>query len=270
MTLATVTLGTVSQEFPALIPTQAFYSFTLDESDPDATPLTILMLTTGKTEGQFNVGENYIPSGSNSSVLISNNVLMSGILLPTVASVLDTSTSNFTVTSGQLSLASNVSATIDGKSIEINTLTMKVEDNTIKFSMDGTHDFFWGIGLEISASASVDFEVSAPDNGQQTIKLVLSDSPEVNVKPTLPWWLQWTAWILKLFGPIVSVFILIAEAIFVAIVNSLCGQASDVAASFAGFALKQVNWKYTDWVELEKIDLPGPVQIGANLAPDAT
>jgi len=272
VTICTVTLGAASSEYPALVPSQAFYSFNLNESDPDQTPLSILMLTMSAAEGQFNTGTNYIPPSCNSSLLVSENVLLSGILLPAVAQAFGTSTSNFTVSGSKLSLNSPVNVTDEnGTSLEITSFSLDVAGNALNISMAATHDFFMGIGMNVTASGSMAFEVSQPENGEQTISLVVSDEPTVKLTPDLPSWLTWATWIFTLFLPFIGIFVGLAMLIYEGIIFALGAAANQkVSSSFVGYSLKQVAWANTQWLEIESIDLPGGVQVGANLAPNLT
>ncbi|MEM7602668.1 MAG: hypothetical protein AAF357_14780, partial [Verrucomicrobiota bacterium] len=161
VTVATVNLGDVSQDFPALVPSQAFYSFNLNESSPDDTPFQVLMLTTGQTQGAFNSTTQYIPTDSNAAALISNNLLMSGILLPAVASGMNAPQSDFSVnSSGQLSMSvDSISFTSDGYTIDVSAFTAEVNSsNQIAISMDASTSVWLGI-IDVDMSASANLSV---------------------------------------------------------------------------------------------------------------
>src|SRR3712207_8693165 len=52
------------------------------------------------------------------------------------------------------------------------------------------------ITVNMSASATLVFEVGPVTNGSQTLSLVVQGEPDVQVKLSLPWWLSWANWIL--------------------------------------------------------------------------
>jgi len=93
----------------------------------------------------------------------------------------------------------------------------------------------------------------------------------VKLTPDLPSWLTWATWIFTLFLPFIGIFVGLAMLIYEGIIFALGAAANQkVSSSFVGYSLKQVAWANTQWLEIESIDLPGGVQVGANLAPNLT
>lgn len=256
--IATVNVGGLSN-YPALVPSQLFYTFNLNEGDPDQTPFAVLIQTISTEEGSFELNPGLIPSGSTASVAVSNDLLMSYILLPALQTALKTQSLESSPTPPEtISNTSEIPYSSDGNSINITDLNLTTSNGAFQFSMKGTQSVWGGlIDVNMSASATLAFEVGPVTNGTQTLSLVVQGEPDVKVTLSLPSWLSWASWILSLISPIVLLFTLVIEAILAGIGAALTGgPASSLANSAIGFAIGQVQWSYADYMVVNSVTLP--------------
>jgi hypothetical protein len=255
--IATVNVGGLSN-YPALVPSQLFYTFNLNEDDPDQTPFAVLIQTISTQEGSFVLNPGLIPSGSTASVAISNNILMSEILLPALKTALGTQylTASTTVPE-TITNTSEIPYSSDGNSINITDLNFTTSNGAFQFSMQATQKVWDGlINVNMSASATLAFEVGPVTNGSQTLSLVVQGEPDVKVTLSLPSWLSWASWILALISPIVMLFVVVIEAILFGIGAAITGTADSLANSAIGVAIGQVNWNYADYMVVNSVALP--------------
>ncbi|HKV12459.1 MAG TPA: TULIP family P47-like protein [Thermoanaerobaculia bacterium] len=255
--IATVNVGGLSN-YPALVPSQLFYTFNLNEDDPDQTPFAVLIQTISTEEGSFQLNPGLIPSGSTASVAISNNILMSEILLPALQTALGTQNLiASTVVPETITNTSEIPYSSDGNSINITVLNLSTSNGAFQLSLQGYQKVWDGlITVNMTASATLAFEVGAVTNGSQTLSLVVQGEPDVKVKLSLPWWLSWASWILALISPVVLLFVVVIEAILLGLSAAITGQADSLSSSAIGFAIGQVQWNYANYMVVNSVTLP--------------
>jgi hypothetical protein len=256
--IATVNIGGLSS-YPALVPTTLYYTFNLDEDDPDQTPFAVLIQTVSTQEGSFDLADGLIPPGSTASAAVSNYVLMSGLILPALQQALDTQ--SLTASSSPPQTITNT-ATIpfssDGNTIDITSLSVSTSGGCIQLSVEASQSVWDGlITIEMSASAALAFAVGSAQDGSQTLSLVVQGKPDVKTKVSLPWWLSWATWILELLLPPIGVFVRLVEDLFLVFANALgAGVSSSLAESAVGVAIGQVQWNHADYMVVQSITLP--------------
>lgn len=256
--IATVNVGGLSN-YPALVPSQLFYTFSLNADDPDQTPFAVLIQTISTVEGSLDLNPGLIPSGSTASVAVSNNILMSEILLPALQTALGTQNLQASTTVPEtITNTNDIPYSSDGNSINITSLSLGTSNGSFQFSLDATQQVWDGlITVNMSASATLAFEVGSATNGSQTLSLVVQGQPDVKVKLSLPWWLSWANWILGLISPAIMVFVMVIEALFLGIGSAIAGgEANSLASSAIGVAIGQVNWNYADYMVVHSVALP--------------
>ncbi|HVG11096.1 MAG TPA: TULIP family P47-like protein [Thermoanaerobaculia bacterium] len=254
--IATVNVGGLSN-YPALIPSQLFYTFNLNEDAPDQTPFAVLIQTISTQEGSFDLNPGLIPSGSTASVAISNNILMSEILLPALETALGTQSLTASTTAPEtITNTGEIPYSSDGHSINITNLNLSTSNGAFQFSLKGTQTV-WVINMDMTASATLAFQVGlVTTDGSQTLSLVVQGQPDVKVTLSLPWWLSWVQWLLLPILPIVTLFIALAEAILASIGAAFTGKANSLAGSAIGVAIGQVKWSYADYMVVNSVTLP--------------
>lgn len=276
-TIATVTLGNFAANAPYLVPTLMEYAFAEDANNDDDNPFAILMLTSGNTDvpQQAIVPDGIIPSGQDFGALISNEILMSDIVVGALAAALGTSASSFTVTgdtpgvSQVVTLNQPVTVAQEGNPT-FTALTAQIANNNLELNANVKADFY---GLDITytgITASFTIGVTAASGGSQLIQFASNGynlpTPDVD----LNWF--WTTVIDILFGGLTFFLLwltpLVEKAIEVVIeslIAALLPSGSSQGVDGFDAVLAQVQWNYTEIVNIASVSLPTPMQVVGTL-----
>lgn len=279
-TVATFTLGNFAVNAPYLVPTLMEYAFAVASDNADGNnPFAMLMLTGSNTNAPqpASVPAGIIPEGLDFGALISNQILMSDMVLSCLAKGLNTPTSNFTVSGGQngtsqiVTLNQPVSLPGEGSPI-VTALSATVANNTLLITTSIQASFF-GLGITYTGiTANFAIEVSEASGGSQNIQFVSTgyNLPEPTTELNAFWKILIDTFgvvlapILPFLTPIVTALI---EEIIEQIADALLPSGSSSSTDQASFnvVLAQVQWNYTDYVDIASVSLPTPAQIVGTL-----
>lgn len=276
-TIATVTLGNFAANAPYLVPTLMQYAFAEDANNDDDNPFAILMLTGNNTDApqQATVPDGIIPSGQDFGALISNEILMSDIVVGALAAALGTPTSSFTVTGDTLGVSQvvtlNQPVTVDQEgNPTFTSLTAQIANGSLELTADVTADFY---GLDITytgITASFTIGVTEASGGSQSIQFASNGYNLPTPDVELSWY--WTLLIDILFGSL-SVFLNLltpiiekaVEVVIESIVAALLPSGSSQGVDGFDVVLAQVEWNYTEIVNIASVTLPTPMQVVGTL-----
>lgn len=252
----------VADDDDALTPFSFDITTINDTSAADRDAIVFGVRTSSSTGGNINsVTQNFIPSGQQTMIMLSNFWLLARVVRPRLADALGTP-----VTSFDTPLRLNHSIPVPGEDATITKLEAHVEGNRIRVDGRATAE-----GTGWSAVATFSFFISLTLEGGQ-IHIVASE-PAVDIDVDLAWWV----WVLTfgvgaffggIIGGVIAIIVLaIVEAVAEGIVENMAIDAfNEAAGQIPPIPLGPIGAGITlNNLILDDLELRGPIIRSLNL-----
>jgi hypothetical protein len=282
--IATVSLGSLSTDYPYLVPSLFEYAVDTNSVDPSSTIFGVQMLTVNTVPGNQDIVPGTVPSGSpacDSAALVSNQLFAQKLLLPGIASALNVQPSQLSTTNmgGSWCIINNGNITLDSShSPVITSLNASVDNNALNLTIIGNVEASPGITVDFTLMATYGMQVTTSGT-TQSINLV-QISQNVNHTVSVATWVIVTAGVLAalvaaVMGPLVGLLVAGVEALIIYIIatvaNNKAGQI--LSNSLPAKVSANVTWNNMQLFTVQQALMPTPLQLGGTipvLQPPAT
>jgi hypothetical protein len=265
--IASVDLGASAKDYPYLVPTLFDCAISADGTLADNNVFAIRMLTTSTAKGKADVISGTVTTDSDAALIISNQILMSKIILPAVAQGFGVQESQLTATGNPVVITSNGEITIPNQPYDpkITSLTIQVLNGHLDFSLVVKATPSPGIHVAYTVHAAYDMTVTTNGSGQEITltQVTFENTHQVEI--------EWWVWVVGTVGlivllPVITVIgVVIGAAISASIIAILQAvvntKAPNLSASMFAVAAKPVTWSYGSAFQIQSILLPGPAQV---------
>ncbi|MBA2851201.1 hypothetical protein HNP86_001332 [Methanococcus maripaludis] len=258
--LATIKMPKELKEHKALVPHLAKYSFIEDPKDINNSVLAILMLSNSTKEGSMTIDNLLLPDGSDSGLLISNDIFMNQIVKPALIDGLKEKAKD------KSEVASKISTKIEkGLNVIYNTGDIKVKEkhnpwiSDLESKIDNGQFYAY---LKVKANVTfMDIHISTwvKDWYEFYIEddeIKMKQTKEEKDKHTSVEWWKWL--IAAVLGPLYLI-------IFAIIVAAISTHVPSLGGSFADIAKQTVQWPNQKYVKLSDVTSPGDIIISTEL-----